>query len=46
MFAFHFNNNISSDIFDAMFMVKHQADEVIIQQGKRSPSSFDLHFPL
>ena len=21
------------DIFDAMFMVKHEADEVIIQQG-------------
>ena len=23
----------SRDIFDAMFMVKHEADEVIIQQG-------------
>jgi cAMP-dependent protein kinase regulator len=29
----HLDDNEKSDIFDAMFMVKHQADEVIIQQG-------------
>ena len=26
-------DSITRDIFDAMFMVKHEADEVIIQQG-------------
>ena len=28
----------SRDIFDAMFMVKHEADEVIIQQGIYFPN--------
>eukprot|EP00118_Oscarella_pearsei_P024927 m.307137 g.307137 ORF g.307137 m.307137 type:complete len:386 (+) comp41945_c0_seq1:251-1408(+) len=29
----HLDDNEKSDIFDAMFMVKHQENEVIIQQG-------------
>lgn len=36
--------SFTSDIFDAMFMVKHQSGDIIIQQGDEGDNFYVIDF--